>query len=102
MKDSNETARLEALRGLDLLDTDASETFDRITRTASQLFNLPIAAISLTDSERQWFKSRVGLEHTSIPRERAPCSEVAANKDVLVINDIREDGCYADSNLAAT
>ena len=95
-----EAARLDALRRLDLLDTDASETFDRITRMASQLFDLPISAISLTDSERQWFKSRVGIEHMSIPRYRAPCAEVATTRDVLVIEDILADDVYSESNLA--
>lgn len=58
----SEDARLHALKQLRLLDTPAAESFDRITRMASQLFDLPIAAISLTDSDRQWFKSRVGVE----------------------------------------
>jgi EAL domain-containing protein (putative c-di-GMP-specific phosphodiesterase class I)/GGDEF domain-containing protein len=100
MTPATEAARLDALRGLDLLDTDASETFDRITRMASQLFDLPISAISLTDSERQWFKSRVGIEHTTIPRHRAPCAEVATTRNVLVIEDILADDVYSDSVLA--
>ena len=57
-----EEARLSALRDLGLLDTPPSEAFDRITRMASQLFHLPISAVSLTDEDRQWFKSRVGVE----------------------------------------
>ena len=58
-----EQNRLDALRELNLLDTVPSESFDRITRMASRLFNLPIAAVSLTDTDRQWFKSRVGVDH---------------------------------------
>src|SRR5687768_3984860 len=58
-----ETARLDALRRLELLDSPPSEAFDRITRMAAQLFGLPIAAVSLTDSNRQWFKSKVGITH---------------------------------------
>lgn len=57
-----EDARLDALRQLNLLDTGPNESFDRITRMASQIFGLPIAAISLTDQDRQWFKSRIGVE----------------------------------------
>jgi GAF domain-containing protein len=64
MVEQTEEARLDALRQLDLLDTGPSEAFDRITRMASQLFGLPIAAVSLTDRDRQWFKSRVGVSHT--------------------------------------
>ena len=69
----NEARRLEALNKLNLLDTPPSDAFDRITRMAARLFDLPIAAVSLTDADRQWFKSRVGVEHTSIPRLHAPC-----------------------------
>ncbi|MDN3562181.1 hypothetical protein [Vreelandella neptunia] len=73
---AQEQDRLFALRQLNLLDTSPSESFDRITRMASQLFGLPIAAVSLTDENRQWFKSRVGVDHWEIPRETAPCGEV--------------------------
>ncbi|WP_432380410.1 putative bifunctional diguanylate cyclase/phosphodiesterase [Duganella sp. P38] len=95
-----EARRLDALYKLNLLDTPASEAFDRITRMAASLFKLPIAAVSLTDANRQWFKSRVGVEHTEIPRLRAPCGQVADNTDVLVIPDLHLDAFYRDSTLA--
>jgi EAL domain-containing protein (putative c-di-GMP-specific phosphodiesterase class I)/GGDEF domain-containing protein len=66
------------------------------------LFGLPIAAVSLTDVDRQWFKSRVGVEHCSIPRERAPCGEVANTRSMLVIPDLQADSRYRDSHLAAS
>ena len=72
--DVDEDARLDALAQLRLLDTPPSESFDRITRMASQIFGLPVAAVSLTDRDRQWFKSRVGIDHCSIPRDKAPCA----------------------------
>ncbi len=95
-----EAARLDALYQLDLLDTAPSEAFDRITRMAAQVFGLPIAAVSLTDLDRQWFKSRVGVEHTSIPREKAPCAQVAESVGCLIIPDLLADPCYRDSHLA--
>ncbi len=98
----DEEARLDALYQLNLLDTPSSASFDRITRMASQIFGLPISAVSLTDRDRQWFKSRVGVEHDSIPREKAPCAQVAETRDVLVIPDLLADGCYAESPLAKT
>jgi len=98
----NESRRLEALNKLNLLDTPPSEAFDRITRMAARLFNLPIAAVSLTDADRQWFKSRVGVEHTSIPRLQAPCGEVAGSSNVLVIPDLLDDAAFRDSPLAAS
>uniref|UniRef100_UPI0026101199 putative bifunctional diguanylate cyclase/phosphodiesterase n=1 Tax=uncultured Croceicoccus sp. TaxID=1295329 RepID=UPI0026101199 len=100
MRNFREEARLDALHQLKLLDTPASESFDRITRMASQIFDLPIAAISLTDRDRQWFKSRVGIDHWTIPREKAPCAEVAEATRPLVIKDFLADPGYADSLLA--
>jgi GAF domain-containing protein len=73
-----EEDRLRALRELRLLDTPPSEALDRITRMASRLFDLPISAISLTDKDRQWFKSRVGVDVPQLPRYKAPCAQVTA------------------------
>ncbi|MDQ0839069.1 sensor domain-containing phosphodiesterase [Sphingomonas faeni] len=99
MRDHHEDARLDALHQLKLLDTQPSEGFDRITRMASQIFGLPVAAISLTDRDRQWFKSRVGVGHDSIPRETAPCAQVAESSQLIVIEDFQADPCYANSVL---
>jgi len=96
---TSESARLDALRQLNLLDTPASESFDRITRMAAQIFGLPVAAISLTDTDRQWFKSRIGVDHQTIPRSGAPCAEVAETHALLVVPDFRDDPRYADSPL---
>jgi EAL domain-containing protein (putative c-di-GMP-specific phosphodiesterase class I) len=100
MTSTTETDRLDALRRFDLLDTAPGENFDRITRMASQIFGLPIAAVSLTDSDRQWFKSRIGVEHRSITREKAPCSQVAESRELVVIEDFQTDPYYHDSVLA--
>lgn len=97
-----EQDRLFALRQLNLLDTSPSEGFDRITRMASQLFGLPIAAISLTDENRQWFKSRVGVDHWEIPRETAPCADVCDTSQLLIIPDLLSSDTYQNSFLAST
>jgi GGDEF domain-containing protein len=99
---TTEARRLDALRKLNLLDTPPSEAFDRITRMAARLFDLPIAAVSLTDSDRQWFKSRVGVAHDTIPRLRAPCGEIADASTTLVIPDLLDDAFFRDSPLAAS
>ncbi|MDO9420847.1 MAG: sensor domain-containing phosphodiesterase [Herminiimonas sp.] len=96
----DENARVDALRNLDLLDTPSSEAFDRITRLAAKLFNLPISAVSLTDTNRQWFKSRVGVAHQQIPRDRAPCAQVADTSAPVVIHDLLIDPFYRESLLA--
>ncbi|SEL12893.1 sensor domain-containing phosphodiesterase [Halomonas daqiaonensis] len=95
-----EQARLFALQQLNILDTSPSESFDRITRMASQLFGLPISAVSLTDADRQWFKSRVGVDHCEIPREKAPCADVSTSSQVVIINDMLASSCYRESHLA--
>jgi EAL domain-containing protein (putative c-di-GMP-specific phosphodiesterase class I)/GGDEF domain-containing protein len=95
-----EEARLRVLRDLGLLDTPPGEAFDRITRLASRLFGLPISAISLTDVDRQWFKSRVGVEQQQIPRFKAPCDKVSATGEPVVVSDLLADPTYRDSPLA--
>ncbi|KQO77717.1 sensor domain-containing phosphodiesterase [Rhizobium sp. Leaf262] len=95
----NEIARLSSLKKLRLLDTLPSENFDRITRLAASIFGLPIAAVSLTDTHRQWFKSKVGVDHNEIPREKAPCANVAESRVPFVIRDFQQDDCYIDSTL---
>ena len=95
-----ETERLAALTDMRLLDTPASESFDRITRMAARLFDVPISAVSLTDRGRQWFKSHVGTPTREIPREQAPCAEVTRTAAALVVPDMLEDQRFADSPLS--
>lgn len=90
----NEGSRLNALMQLELLDTAPSEVFDRVTRMAAQLFDLPIALISLTDTDRQWFKSRVGIDDESIKRKGAPCSDVAETRTAVVVEDVADSPLY--------
>ncbi|WP_010217900.1 putative bifunctional diguanylate cyclase/phosphodiesterase [Sphingomonas sp. PAMC 26621] len=99
MRTTDEVARLDALRQLNLLDTPASESFDRITRMAAQIFGVPVAAVSLTDSDRQWFKSRVGVAEPSMPRADAPCSQVVETAGMVIIPDLATDPVYADSTI---
>lgn len=98
--DRYEVERLDALHCLELLDSAPSEAFDRITRLATQLFNVPVSAISLTDIDRQWFKSRVGISYNTIPRDRAPCAQVTDTSSVLVLPDLLDDAFYRNSHLA--
>jgi EAL domain-containing protein (putative c-di-GMP-specific phosphodiesterase class I)/GGDEF domain-containing protein len=99
MNAMDEADRLRALRDLNLLNTPPSESFDRITRMASQLFSAPISAISLTDENRQWFKSRVGCG-PEIPRYKAPCAEVTRIADILVVPDLTKDCRFEGGYLA--
>ena len=95
-----EEARMNVLKSLDLLDTPESEGFDRITRMASRLFHAPISAVSLTDHDRQWFKSHVGTQGRQLPRAGAPCAEVTRSAAELIIPDLLEDPRFFDCPLA--
>ncbi|MCY0385750.1 sensor domain-containing phosphodiesterase [Robbsia sp. Bb-Pol-6] len=97
---AHEAARLATLRDLRLLDTPQSEAFDRITRMASRLFGAPIAAISLTDGDRQWFKSHLGTAGRELPRHQAPCATVTDTSDLLVVEDLLTHPGFFDSPLA--
>ena len=96
---SNEEARLNALRDLRLLNTPPSESYDRLTRLASLLLNAPVSTVSLTDHDRQWFKSRVGVDVTEIPREQAPCSYAIEGDEVFVVPDLAADPRFIGSPL---
>jgi len=97
----NEAGRLRALRGLALLDTPAEERFDRITRLAARLFDVPIALVTLVDAERQWFKSKYGIAQAQTPRELAFCAHTILQEDALVVPDALRDDRVADNPLVA-
>jgi diguanylate cyclase (GGDEF)-like protein len=91
--------RIETLRALRILDTAPEERFDRITRIARRMFRVPIALISLVDSDRQWFKSRQGLEVSETPRDVSFCGHAIHSNDVFEIPDALEDERFCDNPL---
>lgn len=95
----DENERLRDLRALGLLDTPPEERFDRITRIAQQLFNVPIALVSLVDEDRQWFMSRAGLEVKETPREISFCTHAIQSNEVLHVRDASLDNRFRDSPL---
>lgn len=86
-----EAERLAALQSYAILDTLPEERFDRLTRLVSRELNVPISAVSLVDSHRQWFKSAVGLDATETPRDIAFCDHAIRSDDVLVVEDATLD-----------
>ena len=96
---ANEPERLAALQALHILDTPPEERFDRITRLARQLFDVPISLISLIDADRQWFKSHAGLETTQTAREASFCGFAIAADERLVIPDATLDPRFANNPL---
>lgn len=95
----DEAQRLAALRALGILDTPAEERFDRITRVAQRLFDVPIALVSLVDAERQWFKSRQGLTASETGRDISFCGHAIAGTGVFVVPDARADVRFVDNPL---
>lgn len=96
---SDESDRLEALYGLDLLDTPAEQRFDAVTRTARRLFDVPMALITLVDAERQWFKSRCGLDAEETAREVSFCGHAILDDSALVVPDALDDERFSDNPL---
>ncbi len=97
----DEENRLRALRDLRILDTASEERYDRVTRLARRLFQVPIAAISLVDADRQWFKSRQGLDAEQTPREVSFCGHTILTDEVFVIEDAARDIRFFDNPLVA-
>ncbi len=88
----NENFRLEALKSLDILDTESQKEFDEITALAAYICDTDVALISLVDSDRQWFKSKHGIVTCETPRKNSLCSHVVLQPDApLIIKDTRKD-----------
>lgn len=96
---ADEALRLQELDALKVLDTPCEERFDRITRLAARHFGVPMAFVSLVDRNRQWFKSRVGMEACETGRKEAFCSHAILFDEGLVIEDTLRDPRFADNPL---
>jgi len=96
---SNEDERLASLRALLILDSPPEERFDRITRFAAEQFDVPIVLISLVDANRQWFKSRVGLEACETSRDVSFCAHALHTDATMVIENAAQDPRFHDNPL---
>ncbi len=95
----DEAERLASLKRLNILDTPDEERFDRVTRLASRLFEVPIVAISLVDEDRQWFKSIHGLQVKQTPRSVSFCGHTILGDGAMIVEDAQEDPRFADNPL---
>ena len=83
-----------------LLDTPPEERFDRITRKAREQFGVPVSYVALVDKDRQWFKSKQGLEADETSRDIAFCAHAINEEKPLVIPDSRLDPRFSENPLA--
>ena len=95
----DEQARVANLREFKVLDTEPEEAFDQITRLASYISQTPTALISFVDSDRQWFKSRVGFRPQETPRELSFCAHAILQPGPLVVTDALDDDRFRDNPL---
>jgi GAF domain-containing protein len=95
----NEQERLALLHELLLLDTPPERRLDKIVEFAASEFDVPISLISLVDSNRQWFKARVGLDACETPRDISFCAHALGGDEVLVIPDASQDPRFHDNPL---
>jgi signal transduction histidine kinase/CheY-like chemotaxis protein len=95
----NEAARLKVLKYYEVLDTKAESQFDELTELAATICEVPIALVSLIDTDRQWFKSKVGIEAEQTPREIAFCAHSILGTHILEIPDATQDERFYDNPL---
>lgn len=89
--DAVESARLAALRSYRILDTEPEKCFDDLVLLAAQVCGTPIAAITLIDSHRQWFKSKLGFDVAETPRDVAFCDHAIRQTETLTVPDATAD-----------
>jgi len=97
----NDAERVASLDRMNLLSTPRESDLDRVTRTAQKMFGTEIALVSLVDAERQWFKSRYGLDATETPRDISFCGHAIEDERTFVVNNAAEDERFHDNPLVA-
>lgn len=93
-----EKLRLAALDSFDILDTPREETFDRIARLIQNIFDVPIALVSMMDAHRQWYKACIGFgDNSEVARDESFCRIPVASGEPLVLPDLRSHPDWKDN-----
>lgn len=90
---------MAALKRYEILDTQPEGPFDRITALVRNALNVPMAAVSLMDGDRQWFKSRQGLDVCETARDISFCTHTIGGRDPMIVRDARQDDRFRDNPL---
>ena len=98
---ADEDARLEALRAYGILDTPPEKQVDDLVQLAATICGTPMAIVSLLDTNRQWFKARVGLDACETPRDQAFCGYAILGDEPLIVENAAEDPRFADNELVS-
>jgi signal transduction histidine kinase len=99
---TGETDRIAALYELNVLDTEPEKDFDDIVALASAVCGVPMSLVSLIDTDRQWFKAKVGTDLTETHRDLSFCAHAILGRDLLVVPDARMDARFADNPSVST
>ena len=94
---ANEPSRIAALHALNILDTAPEERFDRLTRLAKRVFNVPYSTISMIDDQRQWFKSIQGLSLCQTSRDISFCAHAILFDEILYVENALKDERFHDN-----
>jgi two-component system, NtrC family, sensor kinase len=93
----DERARISALQRYSILDTLPEQIYDDLTALASLICGTPISLVSLVDTDRQWFKSTVGVEMRETPRQYSFCAHTLATARTLIVKDAQQDPRFMEN-----
>src|ERR1035437_9594701 len=95
----DENKRIEAVHRLAILDTKPEERFDVLTREAVKKLDVPMSMVSILDSDREWFKSCIGLDEKEGDRAASFCGHALLAKNIFVVEDTLKDPRFADNPM---